>query len=97
MLKWLKTVLQGGSDSSEKSAILQWTEYKDCRIAALPKAEGGQYRVAGIIETITDPVQRHEFVRADLIPTLSEAEQISLMKAKTMIDQLGSRLFTDSI
>lgn len=95
MFAWLKSVLQGSSQPV-KAASLQWTEYKEYRIAAVPRPESGQYRVAGIIETTAEPIQRHEFVRADLIPALAEAEQITLMKAKSMIDQLGSRLFAES-
>lgn len=77
----------------EKEVKLEWHDYKGFRIAASPKAEGSQYRVAGVIEKDGDPVQQHSFVRADLIPNLEEATTFSLKKAELMIDQLGDGVF----
>lgn len=95
MITWFKKLFQG--NTSAPSTAQEWVDYKGYRIAPTPRPENGQYRVAGIIEMVAEPVQQHQFVRADLIPSLTEAEQISLLKAKTMIDQLGPRLFSDSI
>lgn len=78
---------------AEKAVTLEWHEYKGFRIAASPKSEGSQYRVAGVIEKDGDPIQRHSFVRADLIPSQEEAVNFSIKKAELMIDQLGDRVF----
>lgn len=73
---------------------LEWEEYKGFRIAAKPAPEGGQYRVAGVIEKGEgEELKQKSFTRADLIPSLDEAKTFSIMKAKLMIDQLGDRVF----
>ena len=91
MFGWFK------SKTAAKEATLEWESYRGFRIAAAPLSEGGQYRVGGKIEKGEGEEARHySFVRADLIPNKEEADSISLMKAKLMVDQLGDSLFDES-
>ena len=73
----------------------EWTEYKGYRICAAPRAEGNQYRVGGIIEKDGEVLRSHTFVRADVMPSATEASAISLSKARLMVDQLGDRVFSE--
>ncbi|TCS43988.1 HlyU family transcriptional regulator [Reinekea marinisedimentorum] len=80
--------------ASAKPEKKDWEDYQGFRVCATPIAEGGQYRVSGIIEKGEgEDKQQHTFVRADLIAGKDEAKQFTVMKAKLMIDQLGDRVF----
>lgn len=68
-------------------------EYKTYRITPTPLVEGGQFRVSGVIESLTDADKRHTFIRSDLVAGQDEACDFSVLKAKLMIDQLGDSLF----
>jgi hypothetical protein len=78
--------------------------YNGYLIYVMPRAEAGQYRVAGVIEKIpTEPVEntvdntvgnvQHQFIRSDLCPDKQQAEQITLQKCKLFIDQVGDDMF----
>lgn len=69
--------------------------HKDCRIFVAPIKEAGGYRVAARIEKdFPAGTKTHQMVRADTIPSLEQAQEITLTKAKQAIDQLGDQLFT---
>lgn len=78
--------------------------YNGYLIYVMPRAEAGQYRIAGVIEKIpTEPVAntvdntvdnaQHQFIRSDLCPDKQQAEQITLQKCKLFIDQVGDDMF----
>ena len=91
MFGWFK------SKTAKQAPMLDWEDYKGFRIAAAPISEGGQFRVGGKIEKGEgEQLQSYSFVRADLVPNKNEANSISLMKARLMVDQLGDRLFNES-
>ena len=77
-----------------KAKALAWQEYKGFQIAAEPKPDAGQFRVAGRIAK-GEGEERKEtlFTRADLIPSEEMAAEFSVTKAKLMIDQLGDGVF----
>lgn len=69
--------------------------HKDCRIFVEPIKEGSGYRVAARIEKdLGGATKTHQMIRADTIPSLDQAQEITLTKAKQAIDQLGDALFT---
>ena len=69
-------------------------EYKGFRIIADPVAEGGKYRLSARIERDQDgEIQVHHVIRADVLDTKTVAEEVSLNKAKQVIDEQGDRLF----
>ena len=92
MFGWLK------KNKEKVVATIDWEDYKGFRIAATPINEGGQYRVSGVIEHDQEemPPKRHTFVRADLIPQEEEANRISLLKARLMVDQQGAGVFEEA-
>jgi len=82
--------------------------YNGFLIFVMPKEEGGQYRVAGLIEKpiVKDTAERgadeegnevenlrHSFIRSDLCMSKQQAEQITLQKCKLFIDQVGDNMF----
>ena len=86
-----KAGASGGAGDRKTVAEL---DYKGCHIAAQPYLEGGQYQVAGTITKSFDGVEKsHRFVRADRFPDAAGAADMTLMKARQIIDQNGDRIF----
>ena len=68
--------------------------YKDFLIFAEPAKEAGGYRVGARIEKeVGGEMQVHHLIRADTIQSAEEANKISILKAKLMIDQMGEGIF----
>lgn len=65
-------------------------EYKGFQITPNPIKESGQYRVAARIEK---DGKTHELIRADTMGSVDQAMDISLAKARQIIDEQGERLF----
>ncbi len=85
---------QSQSLAAQQSQV-EPVEYKGYLIYVAPRAEGGQFRVAGRID-LTDngnECRQHQFVRSDLCMDRAQAEQLTLQKAKTFIDQIGEQMF----
>ncbi len=70
--------------------------YKDFRIFAEPVKEGGVFRVAARIEKEVDgAVRSHRMVRADTCDSAEAARDVTTRKAKSLIDQVGDKIFVD--
>ncbi|SPJ23975.1 HlyU family transcriptional regulator [Palleronia abyssalis] len=68
--------------------------YKGFTIYPAPMEEGGQYRLAAIIEKeIAGETQSHHLVRADLLRDPELCAEAAVAKARTMIDEQGDRIF----
>lgn len=68
--------------------------YEGYLIASTPIAEGGQYRLCGVItKDIGGEVQEHKYIRADVCQSKEQADDLAIMKGRQMIDQLGDRVF----
>lgn len=86
------SALFGGDE--QKSATIEPVEYKGYLIYFEPRQQNGQFGVgARITKAEGDQVKEHRFDRADTMPTREVCEEITLLKARTTIDQLGDRLF----
>ncbi|MEO1748764.1 MAG: HlyU family transcriptional regulator [Pseudomonadota bacterium] len=87
--------LFGGGGKAE-SAVPETPDetYKDVEIRAVPKADGGQWRVGGHLTKIVNgaPITR-TFMRADVMNSREEAAVASVGKAKLIIDQNGDMLW----
>lgn len=92
---WKK--LFGTSSSAGDGApakAVRTAEHNGYRIEAMPYAEAGQFQVAGVISKEIDGSRKeHRFVRADRFPTIDDAAEFSIMKARQIIDQQGERIF----
>ena len=79
----------GGAEAEESEAV----DYKGFQIKTAPISEGGQYRVCAVITKEADgKLLSHRLIRADVCGSVQEAADISLRKAKQMIDEQGDRL-----
>ena len=82
----------GGGEA--KNTPVEPVEYKGYLIYFEPRDQGGQFGVgARITKGEGEQMKEHRFDRADTMPTREVCEEITLMKARTTIDQLGDRIF----
>ncbi|MEP2944503.1 MAG: HlyU family transcriptional regulator [Hyphomicrobiales bacterium] len=91
--------LFGGTDSNTQGEGFgknssPSVSYKGYEIVAKPKAEGGQFRLAGkITKEIDGTLKEHFLVRADVFSSLEEAVRATESKAKYLIDEQGEYIF----
>ncbi|MCB2137549.1 MAG: hypothetical protein KDE08_16660 [Rhodobacteraceae bacterium] len=78
------------SDKPQAEPVL----HEGFRIFVDPIAEGGSFRVAARIEKeVGGEVRTHQMVRADTLSTAEAAAEMTLRKAKSLIDQQGEAIF----
>jgi len=88
----LSKLFGGGGGSSPKEAEPEL--YNEFRIFPEPAKEGGGHRIAARIEkTIDGEVKIHNLIRADTCNSLDEAREVSVRKAKQVIDEQGEAIF----
>ncbi|MHB0774262.1 HlyU family transcriptional regulator [Halomonas sp. WWR20] len=73
------------------------TDYKGFEIVPDPQDAGGQYRVSGWIRQPVDDGEPREyrFERSDIVSDRLECIELTLDKAKRLIDDRGEELFND--
>jgi len=68
--------------------------HNDFRIFPEPRSDAGGYRIAGRIEKEIDgEMKTQTFLRADICQSREEADRLSILKAKQIIDEQGEKLF----
>ena len=89
--------LAGGSSAGDGPAERgEAVAYKDLVIHPAPEREGQQWRIAGVIVKQSGEGELERvFTRADTVPTREEAENLSILKARQIIDERGADLFAD--
>lgn len=89
---WKK--LFGGSGAAKEEPAQEPVEYKGFTIQATPFVEGGQYQTCGVISReVNGELKQHRFIRADRFAGKDEAIDITLRKARQVIDEQGERIF----
>lgn len=84
--------LFGGGGKS--SANPDPENYNDFRIFVTPVKESGGFRLSARIEKdVNGETRTHEMIRADTFQSLEEAQRITMLKAKMLIDQQGDSIF----
>ena len=84
----------GGGATSAKVAEVEPIEYEGYVIQPTPYARAGQFQTCGvIIKDVAGERKEHRFVRAESHPSVEQAVEFSIIKAKQMIDQQGERIF----
>ena len=84
--------LFGGSDGG--GATAQAEDYNGYLIFASPQSDGKGHRICARIEKEIDgEVKTHTMIRADVCQSAEEAERLSTLKAKALIDQQGDTIF----
>ena len=89
--------LAGGSSAGDGPAERgEAVAYKDLVIHPAPEREGQQWRIAGVIvKQCGEGELERAFTRADTVATREEAETLSILKARQIIDERGAGLFAD--
>lgn len=85
--------LFGGGGSAKVSKV-DPVEHEGYQILSTPMKDGGQFRVCGIISKEVDGVKKeHTLIRADILPSIEAANEMTVKKAKQMIREQGDRIF----
>ena len=70
-------------------------EHEGYTITPTPMKEGGQFRLAATISMEIDgEIKTHKFIRADLFTSADECGEACIRKAKQVIKEQGTRLFS---
>ena len=96
-MSFWKSLFGGGKAAGSAggpAAPSRTLEHEGYLIEATPYLENGQYQVAGMIsKEIGGMRKEHRFVRADRLTTIEDAAEMSVRKAKQIIEQSGDRMF----
>jgi hypothetical protein len=96
MNKFLRRLLGGDTAQAGESATAaaESEVYEDFELTAAPIKESGGWRIAGQIAKGAGEARRtHDFVRADVFPSQDDAVQVTLRKARQLVDERGDKLF----
>jgi hypothetical protein len=88
-----------GSDSSGESAFnrADAVEYKGFQIAPAPMKDANGWRVAAVIYKDIDGERcTHHLIRADVFADRDFARELSIRKAKMVIDDRGEKILEKS-
>ncbi|ETX14205.1 hypothetical protein OCH239_04965 [Roseivivax halodurans JCM 10272] len=86
--------LFGGGNKDGRPAPAETVEYNGYHITPEPLADGGQFRIAALIECdVGGERKSHQLIRADVLSDYDAAVEASLSKARQAIDQQGTALF----
>lgn len=90
---WKKLFGGGGAVREEPAA--EPVEHKGFTIRPAPFVEEGQYQTCGLISKMIDgETKEHRFVRADRFASRDDAIEVTLRKARQLIDEQGERIFS---
>lgn len=90
---WKKLFGGGGGDAAVEAAG-EPVEHNGFTIRATPFTEGGQYQTCGVIsKEIGGEVREHRFIRADRFAAKQDAVDVTLRKARQIIDEQGDKIF----
>lgn len=86
--------LFGGAAAPAPEKVEEPVEHQGFAIRATPFEEGGQFQTCGVIsKEIDGQVREHRFIRADRFASRDDAVDVTLRKARQIIDQQGARIF----
>ncbi len=90
-MSWFSRLLNGSpAEQPQAEPVL----HEGFRIFVDPIKESAGFRVAARIEKeIGGEVRTHRMVRADTVSTAEAAAEMTLRKAKSLIDQQGESIF----
>ncbi len=81
----------GGAGAAPAEEIV----HEGYRIVATPQKEGDQFRLHGTISMEIDgEVKTHTLIRADLFPASDDCVTQTFVKAKQVIKEQGTRIFS---
>lgn len=99
-MSFLKRLFGFGSSTSDPQSQAQSKapapveEYNGYSIQAQPFEEKGAFQLCGLItREIDGEVLEHRFIRADRFPSMEVAQQMTIAKARQIIDLEGENIF----
>ncbi|AGY91787.1 hypothetical protein SPICUR_04000 [Spiribacter curvatus] len=93
IIRFLRSMM-GRNGGGNPPAVVAETTYQGYTITATPSEDPGGWRVRGQISTTADgSAQSTTFVRADVYGSQEVAAEMTLAKARRLIDEQGSGLF----
>jgi hypothetical protein len=93
-LKKLFGIGGGGEAGVGEPEASEAQDYKGFTIRATPFKADGQYQTCAVItKEVGGATKEHRLIRADRFAALDAAVDVSLRKARQMIDEQGDRLF----
>ncbi len=83
-----------GGQKEQPKVEVEPVEYKGFLIYQEALPEGGQYRIAGrITKQFGEELKTHRFIRSDVLPSETDANEFMLKKAQMFVDQMGDNIF----
>lgn len=93
-MSFLRKLFGGGGDGGDGSVSAASVDHEGYTILPTPKKEGAQFRLAGTItKELAGEEKSHKFIRADLFSSADECSEVSIRKAKQLIDEQGDSIF----
>ncbi len=93
-MSFLKKLFGGGDKTEPVAKTEEPLDYKGFAIVAAPMADGGQFRVSGLIsKQFGEETKIHKFIRADVFADRDAAVQATIRKAQLIVDQSGDAIF----
>ncbi|MGB1310066.1 MAG: HlyU family transcriptional regulator [Leucothrix sp.] len=90
ILSSFKSMFSGAPAEPKQPKAMPSEEYEGFEIIPMPAAEGGQYRLNGLIRK---DGKEHQMIRADMFGSPDDCANEMKRKSKILIDQMGERLF----
>lgn len=93
-MSFWKKLFGGSGGEAASEAAGEPVEHNGFTIRATPFTEGGQYQTCGVIsKEIGGEVKEHRFIRADRFAAKQDAIDVTLRKARQVIDEQGDKIF----
>jgi len=93
-MKFFQKISQCFSAKSAPKAVFSTVEYKGFTITPQPMMDGGQFRVAAMIEkVVSGTLKQHHFIRSDTLASADKTAELTVIKCKILIDQAGEGMF----
>ncbi|WP_299349738.1 HlyU family transcriptional regulator [uncultured Shimia sp.] len=96
-MSFLKKLFGGGGNSTQDAPDIEPVDYNGYSIFPEPINEGSVFRISARIEKDIDgEIKTQKLIRADTVNSVEAANDMSVNKAKQVIDERGDKLFEGS-
>ena len=92
MLNFIKSIFKNPASASESPG--ESVDYKGFKITPCSKQVSGGWSTEATIEKkVGETMKSHHLIRADMSSDKNSANDLAVLKSKTMIDQRGEGIF----
>jgi hypothetical protein len=93
-MSFLKKLFGFGGGAPAEPEPPETEEHNGFTIAATPFDANGRWQLCGVISREVDgAMKEHRFIRADSFASKEDAVEMTFLKGRQMIDQMGDRVF----